>query len=236
MSTASILIGENKETNVTSNSRTGPAAQGKSGPRYRETRQSRSAASEARFLRAAEQVFRKHGYSAGSAAEIIERSGLSTGSFYHRFGDKRQLLYVMVERFRERVVLLLEKEGPGQKDYPDLNSMLNAFASLTYDMVSGSLGMYRAVMELSHKEPEIGGILRALTAEIVQQIAKSAPSFADEITAEDVDISLMQAIQLIVTIIVQTLLGNGPGFPQDRDRLVALCVAATQGLLRPDRP
>src|ERR1700716_1085057 len=58
------------------------------GPRARQTRTS--------LMEAARQLFAEQGYNATSVADIIERAGVSFGTFYQYFHDRGDVLVAML--------------------------------------------------------------------------------------------------------------------------------------------
>lgn len=55
------------------------------------------------LLRGAREVFAEHGYEAATIAEIVERSGTSTGSLYNQFGSKAGLFFALRREFSARL-------------------------------------------------------------------------------------------------------------------------------------
>jgi AcrR family transcriptional regulator len=68
-------------------------------PRFRPPRQARSQKTLDRILEAAEAIARDRGLAAVTVQEVIERSGVSVGSFYARFAGRDALLHHMQNRF-----------------------------------------------------------------------------------------------------------------------------------------
>ncbi|HSM35613.1 MAG TPA: helix-turn-helix domain-containing protein [Longimicrobiales bacterium] len=68
-------------------------------PRFRPPRQARSQKSLDRILGAAERIAGERGLEAVTVQEVIQRSGVSVGSFYARFEGRDALLHHMQHRF-----------------------------------------------------------------------------------------------------------------------------------------
>ena len=58
-----------------------------------------SAPTRERLVEAARHLFWERGYGAASMAEILDRAGANSGSFYHFFDSKESLLRVVLETY-----------------------------------------------------------------------------------------------------------------------------------------
>jgi AcrR family transcriptional regulator len=61
-------------------------------------RRLRGAATRARVLEAARELFGEHGYEGTSIDAVLRRSGVARGALYHHFGSKADLFDAVVER------------------------------------------------------------------------------------------------------------------------------------------
>ena len=67
----------------------------------RQPKQARAIRTRERILDQAEQAFARKGYEAASlTSDILDPSGISVGSFYHQFTDKRAVLYALLDERR----------------------------------------------------------------------------------------------------------------------------------------
>lgn len=67
----------------------------------RQPKQARAIRTRERILDQAEQAFAEQGYEAASlTSDILDPSGISVGSFYHQFADKRAVLYALLDERR----------------------------------------------------------------------------------------------------------------------------------------
>jgi len=53
---------------------------------------------KAELIDCAQRLFFEKGYEATTVADILERTGLSKGAFYHHFSSKEELLHALIER------------------------------------------------------------------------------------------------------------------------------------------
>ena len=64
----------------------------------RQPKQARAIRTRDRILDQAEQAFADKGFEAASlTSDILEPAGISVGSFYHQFPDKRAVLYALLD-------------------------------------------------------------------------------------------------------------------------------------------
>jgi AcrR family transcriptional regulator len=76
----------------------------------------RGQASRARLLEVATELFTERGYEATSITDVLERSKLSRGAFYHHFPGKEALFEAVLESVEERVGATLRDAASGADD------------------------------------------------------------------------------------------------------------------------
>jgi len=204
---------------------------------YRPTRQNRSADSEKRVLESAELLFRENGYTHTKVSEIIRLSGVSTGSFYHRFGDKDGLKEVLISRFVKAAHDQISNLDVSRKTHGNLENMLGAMAGLIFDTMNHNLGIYRIVDELSKTEPEKWETFRKMGEAIRDRVCEGMHDYRTEVSGQgrECEIAAGNAVQLIIVVMLQTRLGAADMFPKEREALIRMVVDAAMGILKPER-
>ncbi len=83
------------------------------------------------FLDAARELFYSLGYEQTSVNTIIEKVGVSKGTFYHYFKSKEDLLDSLVERLTEQIMVHIEKQldDPALDAIAKLNLMFESSAN-----------------------------------------------------------------------------------------------------------
>lgn len=200
---------------------------------YKPARQKRSAETERRLLNAAESLFAKRGFDGTKISDIIEKSGCSIGSFYHRFGDKDGLAKVMVDRYLTDAMATIHDADFSRSHYHDLRSMLAGLSRMVFDFMTARLGVYRAAQHLAHRDPEIWHDTGYLSTLLRDRVCQFTSEYAGDISAPNAQVSMTNAVQLIVVVILQTRLGAGALFPQNDDEFLIMITDAAMGLLRP---
>lgn len=181
---------------------------------------------------AAQLLFAKNGYAGARVADIIAQSGASTGSFYHRFRDKRDLFDVMTDRYIADVHLLLENWDLSRSVYGHISEVMRSYAEQSYDRMELNRGFYKAAYEISTYDPAVWDRLKQLTYRVADKFASVTDEYRDQIDAEDADRAVRLGVQIITTLMVQTSLGSGPLFPQDKFELADVVTRAAMGVLR----
>ncbi len=200
---------------------------------YRPTQQNRSAASEKKLVEAAEMLFARHGYTHTKVSEIIRESGVSTGTFYHRFSDKEGLLVVMMQRFVAQASAMIAKWGQTTGQHETLHALLTSLAEIVFDTITDRLGVYRAMQEVAQTIPDYWQAFGTLGQDLTRHTRAALESHRAEITVADLDAATTHAVQVMLLLIIQTRLGAGIMFPKTRDAFVPIVVQAGLGILQP---
>ena len=202
---------------------------------YRPARQNRSAVSEQKLVAAAERLFAERGYAHTKISDIIRESGISTGSFYHRFSDKEGLLRVMMDRFIAEAGQIIADWGASAAEHETLEATLTSLAGVVFDTITARLGVYRAMQEKAQTDPGYWRHFASLGQAVVAEATAATVRHRGEITAADPDAAIRNAVQVILLLIIQTRLGAGVMFPKGRDEFIAIVVQAALGVLQPGR-
>lgn len=134
-----------------------------------------------RLLDAAMRLFAEKGYLATSVAEILQQAGANSGSLYHYFPTKQDLLIAVLERYQHGIYpMLLE---PAWRHIPDpvdrIFALLQVYRRLldtsacTYGCPIGSLAL-----ELHEPDPPVrerlGANFEAWTAAVERCLSEAA--------------------------------------------------------------
>ena len=161
---------------------------------------------------------------------------MSTGSFYHRFGDKDGLKEVLISRFVKESQNQIENLDVSRATHGNLANMFTALAGEIFDTMNRNLGIYRIVDELSKTEPEKWETFRRMGEAIRNRVCAAMHEYRDDVALEGVEcaVGAGNAVQLIIVVMLQTRLGAAEMFPKQREALIAMAVNAALGILRPE--
>ena len=159
-----------------------------------EPKQVRGREAERKFVEAAEQVFTDKGYAAARVADIVKLAGSSTGNFYYRFKNKEALFDYMLEQYLERTLQSVQDLPPRVGNIADLIVwMIEHNAHL----LNSNIGFYRAINEVSIRNPETWLLLRNLTEQVAQILLTKAAGLMHEIPDPKPQVRLQQVVQFI---------------------------------------
>src|SRR4051794_15912509 len=85
---------------------------------------------EGRLREAAMELFSERGYEQTTVADIAERAGLTSRTFFRYFADRREVLFVSAEAFERPLVDALEAAPADAPPMAAIAAALNAFAEL----------------------------------------------------------------------------------------------------------
>lgn len=132
-----------------------------------------NAATRQRIVMAAMELFWAKGYQSTSIADILSRTQVHSGSLYHFFPGKQQLLVAVLEAYRDGIEeWLLQPAWAGVNDPEErIFALLNGYRTqlvsteFTYGCPIGSLAL-----ELHEPDPEVRELLSANFANWVAAI------------------------------------------------------------------
>ena len=120
------------------------------GPRARQTRAS--------LIDAAQQLFAEHGYHATSVADIIDRAGVSFGTFYQYFRDRGEVLVAMLTAKLQEMFASSDPEWRAAEGRAGLYRVIHNFV----DAYASAGSAARIWEEASIVEPEIADVRRSV--------------------------------------------------------------------------
>jgi AcrR family transcriptional regulator len=138
----------------------------------REFTQARSQRTYEALIEAGAEVFAEVGFDATQTPEIAARAGVSVGTFYRYFKDKKEIFIEILRRHlataRDEVLADLEPErfvGVGKR------ATIEAAIGVLLENVRSRPGLHRAYLEMSLRDPEIAALRDAFDREAHQYIA-----------------------------------------------------------------
>lgn len=121
------------------------------------------------LLDACFRLFTEQGYAAATMRRVAEAAGVSTGTLYHYFPDKRAMLSGLFDLWTQRDTERLLTTLPARATVPvRLRTLFRFFA----DNVEHFRALLRLVLEVHRHEPERRDELRAAVAQYRQAVGE----------------------------------------------------------------
>ena len=160
-----------------------------------------AAATRRRLMASGRSAFARKGLAGAVLIEdILRPAGVSTGSFYHQFRDKNELLVAILDEharaFRARLLRTLEPPGEtGQAHFADL---ARACFGLALDMAEDDGDLLRIQRrERDNDDPVVAGYLREHQENWTDRVASYlACGAADDVSEVDCRLAAQLVIQL----------------------------------------
>jgi len=188
--------------------------------------QQRAHETHAALLNAAADVFAKRGFDDTQTPDIARAAGVSVGTFYRYFADKRQAFIEMIERrmqaMFERVMANLTVDAFGAtRTAEDRLAAVNKVIDVLFHNTSENPGLQRVFLAMSMRDPDVARIRRdldergrATLALLISQVAPKGRIQNSRAAAEVIRIAAQE-------VAIATIGGRGDKSHEDADALRA---------------
>ncbi len=140
-------------------------------PELPEFQQARARRSYDALVAAAAELFAKHGFDAVGTPEIAEAAGVSVGTFYRYFDDKREVYLEIMRRMMLEVhQKTIDQLTPERLAGRARHETISMTVALLFELVMSNPALSRSFMEMSLRDPEVGRLRLAFEELAVQRI------------------------------------------------------------------
>lgn len=174
--------------------------------------QDRARRSYESLLNAAERLFARDGYDAVGTPEIADQAGVSVGTFYRYFNDKKQVYLEIVRRhllsvFRETVDRLTPEHFIGKARHETIDETVG----ILFEYVSRHPKLNRVLVEMSMRDPDVAKLRVEFEAASCQRLALLLAAICPSSTIPDPEATawILQATALECA----NGIGGGSGHP-----------------------
>ncbi len=178
-------------------------------------KQKRSIETKNRILVAAKDQFAKNGFHGTNAKEIATAAGVSVGSFYSYFKDKKELFMdIFREHIEEKVVRIL---GEHQVDPNNRKESVYRLIKAMLDAHEPYPQFHREVLAMRYSDPEVEAVFNELDRSSLGHVEQFIGQFQDTLRIKDIKTAariICAAVEEIICSI--TIFGQD----EDADRLI----------------
>ncbi len=136
-------------------------------------KQERSRRTREKLILAAAQLFEERGFEKTTSNDIAAAAGVSIGSFYAYFSDKRQILLLLFEQLiAERLDAVFSNFTEEDLTGGDLRGCIERCIHRTFANKAATPGLTRLIYDLAPKDEAVGALCRRLMEESVENLEK----------------------------------------------------------------
>lgn len=118
-------------------------------------RQKRSIEKKERIIEAAYRIFNQNGYFGTNTAEIAKEAGLSTGSVYAYFTDKKDILLACLNKFGDKLTEDICREIGGLSAAGDIFVIVKKVLQILGEFHKQSKLYHNEVMSLQYRDEDV---------------------------------------------------------------------------------
>lgn len=134
-------------------------------------KQARSRKTKEKIVQAAIKLFQQRGYEKTTSNDIASEAGVSVGSFYVYFTDKRQLLLIIFDRLADELYKnVFASLKPEHLFDSDLRRLIRQAIANTITDKQKHSGLHRVVSELLIKDPDFAARHKAVMARSIAKL------------------------------------------------------------------
>lgn len=181
-------------------------------PKVRIPQQKRGIKTRNRIMSAAKKLFSDKGFHGTNAKEIAASAGVSVGSFYSYFNDKKDLFMEIFKEHAEcKVVRILgdQEMDIGEADHKERVHLLIKAILDNQDL---SPEFHREVISMRYSDPEVEKVFAEIDIRSQEHVAAFLGHFKDKLRVDDIDVASM-----VVASAVQEVMFSIKVFDHYRD-------------------
>ncbi len=207
-------------------------------PPTRDTRsfpQKRARETYKALLEASAEVFAERGFDATQTPDIAERAGVSVGTFYRYFADKRQAFIEMIqahlERTYERVMSMLTPDAFSvARAAHDKRATIDHVIDVLFQTTAEHPGIHLVFLSMSMRDPEVARI----RAEFEERGREALAALIETVVSRDRVADPLAAAEVIQVAAQEVALASigGHGGHKTTARAEALRAALAEMLYR----
>ena len=140
------------------------------------------------------QIFWRQGYHATNLPDLLDAMGLTRGSFYKAFGDKRRAYLEALSRYNQVNITAAVRFLESAQGADGLDRIRELFASVFSEQAEKRMGCFvcNAMIELAPVDEEVAKLAAAMTGRVQNAFLKALT----ENETGDADVALQRAIAL----------------------------------------
>lgn len=146
--------------------------------------QKRSIEKKEKIIKAAMDIFMESGYLNTNTADIAKAAGISTGSVYAYFKDKKDILLICLYRFGERLTKQIGEKVKSLSFNEDIKNTMVSVLRIFVNYQNWTKLLHDEIMSLKYIDTDVKNYFRdiqkTMIGEVVNQLKLSGYVFSNE--------------------------------------------------------
>ncbi len=183
--------------------------------KIREPKQKRSKETKAHIIKVARKMFSEQGYYSINTNQIAAKAGMSVGTFYSYFKDKKAILLEIMHKFYDHFWAQIFSET--QKALPEkyeLRDVLQLIVKNSFDVVDAEPDFTRLIHSMRFYDPDIRGIFEQIEKREVDHTLFLMGLSGDRIRVKDKEAAALITMKLVESVGLS-------GMQLDKERVIS---------------
>lgn len=172
---------------------------GKNKYKARMPRQDRGINTKEQVMIAAEKLFIEQGYHETTSKQIARHAGVSTGTFYSYFYDKKDVFIAVVWKHIQQTFTAMSEKIDSWDRSHDPREIVSLLIALTVEHLSP--GLFREVTILKYHDPDIADLHEKTTKMATKVFLSLAQTFRNQLRITDLEAGIEVMILAIIDIV-----------------------------------
>lgn len=181
-------------------------------PSVRVPQQQRGIETRNRILDAARNLFSAKGFHGTNSKEIAARAGVSIGSFYSYFKNKKVLFMEVFKAYEhERVLQILRGQRLDDIDAPGVRrAIVRSMISSILSLHDSSSEFHREAWAMCYTDPDVEGFHTEIEHQIYDQLTAFFRQFEDRMRVTDLEAAAVVVSNAVEIVVHQIKLFHTP--------------------------
>ncbi len=173
----------------------------KSSKKVRIPKQKRSIDKRLRIMEAAEDLFENKGFDNTDSKEIAARAGVSIGTFYSYFEDKKSLLFkIIIERKPLKAVKIIDDARDLYAKNKEARELIHYLIKNIFELKDLPPRIFRHAISVRYIDPDVEKFHKEMEEIVIETIKSIFKLFEKEIVVKDLDL----ASRMVLIILKET--------------------------------
>ena len=182
-----------------------------SNPAKTAPKQKRSRRTRQRLIRSATRLFSEKGYEATTTNQIARRAGVSVGTFYTYFLDKRAIFLEIYRDYSLDIERTIHAElNPERWRGVDFHTGIHSLVRTAFQSHKRDPGLQRAFAQIAMKDPEFQDVRDRIRALLREPLERLIENRRDEIKVRNIPLAAFLIDETVEACLHRSIVADAP--------------------------